>query len=261
LSSIPRADPDLRVRLDACAPLVGTVLTLGDVALTELAAAPMDLVWVDLEHGALDVADVQRMAIACRAAETAILVRVPTSAADRLAAILDVGIDGVVVPRIESEAQAREAVATLRYPPAGSRGYGPRRAGAYGRQPRTDSRLACLAQIETAAGVGAARDIAAVDGIDALVLGPADLSFDLGVALQLDAPDVRAAAAAVAVAAKDASKPLVVAGSQDVLIRLGLANGQASVLVCSVDVRVYATALDRIADEARTALTAARAPA
>jgi 4-hydroxy-2-oxoheptanedioate aldolase len=248
------------IRLREAGPLVGTVLTVGDVVLAELASAPMDLVWIDLEHGALDVADAQRMAVACRATGTAVLVRVPAATTGRLNAILDAGVDGVVVPAVSSAREAADAVASLRHPPAGTRGYGPRRAGDFGRRPALELPV-LWAQVESAAGVAAAAEIAAVDGVDALVLGPADLSFDLGVPLQLDAPIVRDAAAAVARAAGEAGRRFAVAGPPDVLDVLGLVAEQVSALVSSVDVRLYAGAVDRAAADARRALAGERVTA
>jgi 4-hydroxy-2-oxoheptanedioate aldolase len=234
--------------------LVGTVLTLGDVALAELACGPVDLVWIDLEHAALDVADVQRLAIACRATSTLALVRVPAVRSERLGAILDTGVDGIVVPGVASRAQAAEAVAGLRHPPAGRRGYGPRRAGDFGRHSVIGEVPVCWTQIESAAGVASSSEIAAVDGVDALALGPADLSFDLGVPLAYDAPELKSAAAAVAAAAAEAGIPLAVAGPPDVLDALALRPQQVAALVCSVDVRLYASAVDAVAADARAAL-------
>ena len=96
-------------------PLLGTVLTLPDVALAELVAEPLDFVWIDLEHGALDAGDVPPLAVAARAAGCAALVRL--ASADRVPAILDAGVDGVVAPRVESAAQARRLADRLRHPP------------------------------------------------------------------------------------------------------------------------------------------------
>src|SRR5215218_4581675 len=184
---------------------IGTVLSLPGAALAELAGAALDFAWIDLEHGALGAGDVQDMAVGLAAAGCAAYVRLPSSDAGNVAAVIDAGVDGVVVPRVESARQARAAVQRLRYPPAGSRGFGPRRAGRYGRTgafwAAPDSRVQCIVQIESPAGVAAAAQIAAVDGVDALVVGCADLSLELDVPQDLSAAPLRTAVAHVAAAA------------------------------------------------------------
>jgi 4-hydroxy-2-oxoheptanedioate aldolase len=232
----------LRHRLRAGDRMVGTVLALPDIALAELSAAPFDLVWLDLEHGALDLRDVQALTIAVQRAGCAAAVRVSRSDSERLPAVLDAGPDAVVVPGVDSVAQARELTARLRYPPAGRRGYGPRRAAAYGRDAEP-AEPACLVQIETAAGVAAAHEIALVAGVDALVVGCADLSFALGAPLELGSPAVRAAVAEVRDAADAAEIAFGVAGSGD----LDELAAEAAVLIYSVDVRIYAQAMDDVA--------------
>jgi 2-keto-3-deoxy-L-rhamnonate aldolase RhmA len=227
-------------------PLLGTVLTLPEVALAELAADALDFVWIDLEHGALDTADVQPLAVAARAAGCAALARLADPASARLPAILDAGVDGVVAPRVESAAQARSLVERLRHPPRGSRGFAARRASAYGRataEPRPRDPL-CLAQVETAAGVEAAAEIAAVDGVDALVVGCADLALALDGTPDPSSPRVHDAIAHVQLAAHRAGIASGIAGPDDARLLLDLAGTASTLLVCSADVRVYARALD-----------------
>jgi 2-keto-3-deoxy-L-rhamnonate aldolase RhmA len=108
-------------RLHGRDPLVGTVLTVPAVALAELLGERLDFVWIDPEHGGLGTADVQPLAIAARAAGCAAFVRLPSPDWPRLPAILDAGVDGVVVPRVESAADAGHLVERLRHPPLGSR--------------------------------------------------------------------------------------------------------------------------------------------
>src|SRR3954469_7505157 len=106
---------------------IGTVLSLPGAALAELAGAALDFAWIDLEHGALGLADVQAMAVGLAAAGCAAHVRLPSAAYARLAAVVDAGVDGVVAPRVESPDEICALVRALRYPPAGRRGFGPRR--------------------------------------------------------------------------------------------------------------------------------------
>lgn len=238
--------------------MVGTVLSLQGAPLAELAAAPFDLVWIDLEHGALGLAEMQDLAIGAQAAETAAAVRIPRWDWDRLPAVLDAGVDGVVVPTVESADQAAAVCARLRHPPDGVRGFGPRRAGGYGRVPRfwasPQAYTACLIQIETPAGVEAATAIAQVPGVDALVVGCSDLSLALGSPQELDAPALRESAAVVRSAASSAGVSFGVAGAGEPAALAELAGPDAGLLVYSTDVRLYGQAVDAIAADVRAAL-------
>ena len=222
---------------------IGTVLSLPGAALAELAGAAFDFAWIDLEHGALGLGDMQAMAVGLAASGCAAHVRLPSSRSDCLAAVLDAGADGVVAPRVESADEACELVNRLLYPPVGRRGFGPRRAGCYGRS-APESRVTCTVQIETRAGVAAAAEIAAVDGVDALVVGCSDLSFDLDAPLDLSAASVREAVESVAAAAASAGARFGVAASGDPAVVAALAAGRAHLLVYSADTRIYSHAVD-----------------
>lgn len=243
-------------RLRAGERLVGTVLALPGAPVAELAAAPFDLVWIDLEHGALDVAQMQELTLAAQAAGAAALVRVPRWDWDRLPAALDAGVDGVVVPCAERAAHAEAVVARLRHPPHGRRGFGPRRAGSYGRAPGADD-LACLLQVESAAGVDAAAELAAVPGVDGLVVGSSDLSLALGAPHDLSFPPLHAAVADVREAARDAGVAFGLAGGGTPAALAHLAGPGARLLVHSTDIRLFAQAVDGAAADLRAALAAA----
>jgi 4-hydroxy-2-oxoheptanedioate aldolase len=230
---------------------IGTVLSLPGAALAELAGAALDFAWIDLEHGALGLGDVQDMAVGLAAAGCAAHVRVPSSDADNVAAVIDAGVDGVVVPRVESAGEARAAVARLRYPPTGRRGYGPRRAGRYGRTgafwAAAESRVQCTVQIESRAGVAAAAQIAAVDGVDAIVVGCSDLSLELDVPQDLRAAALGAAVDGVAAAAAAAGVRFGLAASGDTEAIAALAAGRAALIAYSADTRIYSAAIDAAA--------------
>ncbi|QZP38759.1 HpcH/HpaI aldolase family protein [Halobaculum magnesiiphilum] len=120
------------------------------------------------------------------AGDTAAVVRVAWNDHVRIKRVLDTGAAGVMSPRVNTREEAAEFVAAARYPPEGRRGVAGTRASAYGRDlddyyGRANDRVATIAQIETETAVANAGDIAAVDGLDALLVGPADLSADLGV--------------------------------------------------------------------------------
>ncbi len=233
------------------------MLTLPGVVLAELLAEPLDFVWIDLEHGALDAGDVPPLAVAARAAGCAPLVRLASS--HRVPAILDAGVDGIVAPRVESPAQARRLADRLRHPPRGSRGFAARRASGYGRATATpnDSAAAAagdpllFAQIESDAGVEAAEEIASVDGVDALVVGCADLALGLDGTLEPGSPRVREAVAHVQGAADAAGIASGVAGPDDPGLLHELARDRSTLLVCAADVRIYARAVDELFERLR----------
>jgi 2-keto-3-deoxy-L-rhamnonate aldolase RhmA len=238
---------------------VGTVVSLADVALGELVAEAVDLVWIDLEHGALSVRDAQAIAIAARAAGCEAHVRLPSWDSELLAAVVDAGVDGIVAPRMASAADAAALARSLRHPPGGTRGYGPRRAGGYGR--REPARPACTVQIESEEGLFAVDAIAAVDGVDVLALGCADLARSLGEADDPFGATMVAAARRVEAAARDAGARLCVAGAGDLDALAELAGPGADAIVYSVDARLYAAAIDGTVSALRAAVGGDRAVA
>lgn len=188
-----------RQRVLAKEIVLGTFLQLGCPVATEIAAeAGFDWLLVDLEHGAGSestlVAQLQALGKG-----PAPLVRVESGARLRIGRALDAGATGIMVPRVGTPAEAAEVARYLRYPPQGVRGValGTRAAG-FGRVALADiSRLnediLGIVQIETREAVEHVDAIAAVDGVDILFIGPADLSLALGIPGQLDHPDFHSA--------------------------------------------------------------------
>jgi 4-hydroxy-2-oxoheptanedioate aldolase len=223
--------------------LVGTVLTLPGATAAELLAEPFDVVWIDLEHGALGPLDAQEMVLGAQAAGAYAMVRVPAASHALMTAMLDAGADGVVLANVADAQTAAAATERAAHPPDGIRGWGPRRLAL--RQRKSGQRPpppSVWAQIESAAGVGAAAAIAATPGIDAVVVGTADLSFSLGTPLDARAPELLAAVDGVRQAASVAGVALGVAGALDVISPEACKG--ASILVHSTDARLCAGAVD-----------------
>jgi 2-keto-3-deoxy-L-rhamnonate aldolase RhmA len=223
--------------------LAGTVLTLPGATAAELLAEPFDLVWIDLEHAALGREEAQEMLIGAQAAGTHALVRVPPSDHALMAAMLDAGADGIVLADVVDASAALGAARAVAHPPHGSRGYGPRRA-AWRRRTRAGTAASpwLWAQIERAGAVERAAEIAAVPGIDALVVGTADLSFSLGAPLDLGAPALQRAVATVRGSCAAAGVAFGLAGPLDTAPP-ALLDG-ASLLVHGTDARFCAAAVD-----------------
>lgn len=231
---------------------VGTVLSLPDVVLAELIGEAFDLAWLDLEHGALAIGDVAPLAIGLRAARCEAHVRVPTAWSDVLPAAMDAGVDGIVIPGAEDAQALAAALERFDYPPAGRRGYGPRRTGSYGREP-LPFRPACTVQVESPAAVADADAIASVPGVDALVVGCADLAMALHGEVVADTEELRAAVAEVERAAAAAGVAFGIAGAPPAAIP-ELCTRPPQLVVHSVDVRLIARAADAAAAAARSSL-------
>jgi 4-hydroxy-2-oxoheptanedioate aldolase len=148
-----------------------------------MAAQGYDSLTVDLQHGVVDYADAVTMLQAMRASGVVPMARVPWLDPGIVMKLLDAGAYGIVCPMINSRAEAETLVAAMRYPPRGTRSFGPTRAvfaaGAdYARE--ADDQVLAFAMIETAEGVANLGEIVATPGLDGVYIGPADLT--LGVA-------------------------------------------------------------------------------
>ena len=148
-----------------------------------MATAGFDWILVDRQHGLIGEAEMFDMLRALSISGTAAFVRVSHADHAEIGRALDGGAIGVVVPQIESVAEAELVARACRYAPVGARSIGPTRAKLYDRaDPRAaDASVLCLPMIESRAGLDAVEAICAVDGVDGLFVGPADLALDLGV--------------------------------------------------------------------------------
>ena len=164
-------------------PALNGWLSIGDAFAAEIVANQgYDAVTVDLQHGMVDDGAALAMLQAVRASGASPLVRVPWLAPAPVLRALDMGAHGVICPMVETPAQAAELVSFVRYPPMGTRSFGPTRAAvvdgaAYGEG--ADAHVLCFAMIETARAFADVEAIAATPGLDGLYIGPADLTLGL----------------------------------------------------------------------------------
>lgn len=171
---------------------VGTWISVGHPAIVEVnAALGYDFVLIDTEHTSMSLETVENLARAVEASDstTEAIVRIPEGDPTRIKRVLDIGIAGVMIPMVESAAEARRLVEAGRYPPDGIRGIAGGRAATYGLDlpeyvREANGSILTIVQIETQAGIENVEEIAAVDGVDALFVGPADLSGALDVFAQ-----------------------------------------------------------------------------
>lgn len=168
-----RGEPVLNAWLSTGSPFVAEIL----------AAQPFGSLTVDLQHGVAGDAALLSILQAVRASGVVPIVRVPGLDLPAINRALDLGALAIICPMIETVSQAQALAAATRYPPEGTRSFGPTRAAViYGSDypAKANTRVACLAMIETERAVDNLDAIAAVDGLDGLYIGPSDLAFSLG---------------------------------------------------------------------------------
>ncbi len=177
----------LRQKAENGGMLYGSHIFCGAPPLTEcMAQIGYDMLWIDMEHTAITTDKVLENLIAARAGGTPAFVRIPWNDKVLAKPILDMGPEGIIFPYIRTAADAQAAVQACEYPPYGERGYGPLRALDYGAIPpisyvKTEYRhMWRILQIEHIDAVENLEEILQVEGIDAYVVGPNDLSGSLG---------------------------------------------------------------------------------
>lgn len=167
-------------------PVVGFAHSIRDEALSEtFRTADVDFVLVDLQHVAIGLETLQRTLIALQPSEVAVLVRPPANDAVVVGQIFDLGATGVIVPMVNTPDDARRAVAAAKYPPDGTRSWGPRRLAMYHHDPaaypnEANDDAVVIVQIETSEAVQNLDAILAVSGLAGVMVGPSDLAISLG---------------------------------------------------------------------------------
>lgn len=203
----------LKERVRAGGPLWGTFVNLGSPLTAEIIGQTgYDWVILDLEHGSGDERDTLPQMQALEHTAAVPLVRIEINHRPRAHRVLDFGAAGVMVPRVDTAEQARDAVASMRYAPAGQRGialmnracgFGARTAAYFA---AANEQLLTIVQIESTDAVEQAGAIAAVDGVDVLFVGPADLSQSMGIFGQYHDPGFLEAVRRTGAAAKTHGK-------------------------------------------------------
>lgn len=199
---------------DTGTPVIGGHVFLTDPSLSEaMACFGYQFIWIDGEHGAFDRERLLSHIVAANAGGAAAIVRVTTNDPALIKPVLEMGPDGIIVPMVCTVAEAERAVAACRYPPTGVRGFGPRRAIRYGAMSGgeylagADESILKIVQIEHAEGVRNLPEILRVDGIDAVIIGPNDLSASVGKLGKLKDPEVTALYDRIIAACKEAGMP------------------------------------------------------
>lgn len=184
-------------RLRAKEVLVGTLVSLPSAEICELLShIGYDWLFIDAEHGAFNPQQAQSMLQA--ASPTPCVIRVPVGETVWLKKALDIGAAGVIVPQVHNAAQAKDIITHCKYAPVGDRGIGIGRAHKYGIEferylENANNETAIILQAESADAVENIDEIVALEGLDAILIGPYDLSASLGKPGEIDHPLVQKA--------------------------------------------------------------------
>ncbi|MDQ1432011.1 MAG: 4-hydroxy-2-oxoheptanedioate aldolase [Actinomycetota bacterium] len=228
--------PSMRERIDAGELVLCMALTQARTADIPMiaAAAGFDAVYVDLEHTATSMETTSLLCSAAIGAGLTPLVRVPAHDHQYLTRVLDTGAMGVIVPHVETRAEAEQIVDACRFPPRGHRSVsGPNPANRYRTMPQQelldlfDGQTVLAAMVETPGAIARADDIAAVAGLDMVIMGPHDLTAEMGILGQFRDERFLDAVRTVAKACRTHGTIFGIAGIRDVellaeFVELGL---------------------------------------
>lgn len=199
--------PDFATKIRARGPMLGTWMQIPNAIVAELMAqSGFDFILLDGEHAPVPPDILHTLLPSTERHGMPVLYRVRSNNPDAIKAALDNGVTGLIVPMVNSAEEAAEAVASAKYPPVGRRGIGPWRASNFyldeASYVASANHTALVLQIESRQALEAVEAIAATPGIDALYVGPADLSMSLGLPLGQLSDGLRAACKAVGDAAQ-----------------------------------------------------------
>ncbi|MGC3992833.1 MAG: aldolase/citrate lyase family protein [Propionicimonas sp.] len=249
-----RLSPTFAAALAAAArPLAGMWVCSGSPLVAEICAGGgLDWLLIDAEHGPNGLESLLAQLQAVAAYPVTPVVRVPSGDAVVVKQVLDLGAQNILVPMVNSAAEAAAVVEAAHYPPRGRRGVGSALARS-ARWNRVDGYLADAAdhvsvfvQVETIEAVGAAAEIAAVDGVAGVFVGPSDLAASMGVLGQQTHPDVTAAVLRAFEAVRGAGKPVGVNAFDPAVADAYLAAGASFILV-GADVALLARGSEALA--------------
>lgn len=190
---------NLKTKLKERQTTVGSWITLAHPAIAEIMAkAGFDWLAVDMEHSVITIREAEELIRVIDLCGLVPLVRLSANDPVQIKRVMDAGAHGVIVPMVNSVAQAKQAISSVRYPPLGVRGVGLARAQGYGSSfdkylDWVNEESVIIVQVEHIEAVDNLDAILAVDGVDGFIVGPYDLSGSLGVPGQFDHPMMKEA--------------------------------------------------------------------
>lgn len=211
--------------------------------------AGFDFLVADMEHGAMSLGEAATLCVAGRMAGFAVHVRVPKASSDQLTRAADCGASAIIVPHVDSLAEAQGIIDKLRFPPKGNRSLpSPVVAASFWPVPAaeliaaSEAGFRIFAMIESADALAAVEDIAAVDGLDGVLIGSQDLAQSLGHTGNLTHPEVIAAFSRIAAAARDNSKVFGAMGVPPALLQSHALGLGAELIVVTNEINLLAEA-------------------
>lgn len=233
-------------------PVIGLWVAMADAYAAELAGhAGFDWLVIDGEHGPNDLRSIVAQLQALQGSPSEPVVRLPVGETWMIKQALDIGARSLLIPMVDSAEQAEALVRAVRYPPDGNRGMGAviARASRFGNVADyadwARDEICLVVQAETRAAIADIERIAAIDGVDGVFIGPADLAADMGFPGNLGAPEVQAAIEKGIAAILKAGKPAGILTFDESLNRRYLELG-ASFVAVGADVFEYTEALRRL---------------
>lgn len=220
------------------APIGSWLMSASPIVCEAMGCAGFEWGVVDMEHTPLDQMEIVHMLQALAGTPLVPVVRVPWNERVMIKRVLDAGASTLLVPFVQDAEEARAAVAATRYPPAGCRGLAAMsRASRFGTLPnyvaKANDRVCVIVQLETAEAIDRVDAIAQVEGVEALFVGPGDLSATMGLAGQPTHPDVLALTAHAIARAKALGRPIGTVGGTPEVVQHYLSMGFDFVAVAS----------------------------
>jgi 2-dehydro-3-deoxyglucarate aldolase/4-hydroxy-2-oxoheptanedioate aldolase len=244
---------NFRKKLLSGKTLIGTIVTQPSPAMAEiLAEAGFDWLWIDAEHSPMAMGDMQGILQAVED-RCACVVRVPTSNEVYIKKALDIGAPGIIAPHVDSAEIAERVAKWAKYPPLGERSIGVARAHAYGMDvanymDNANDRIAVIVQIEHVKGARDIDKILDVAGVDAVIIGPYDLSGSLGKPGEIDDPEVQEHINRVRETCLTRKKPIGIIGITVDAARPFLDQGY-SLIAVGIDTMIFGHAAQDIVAE------------
>lgn len=201
-------------KLKAGEVLIGSWITLAHPAIAEIMCqAGFDWVTIDIEHSVISLREVEELIRIAHLSNVAPLVRLTSNDPHQIKRVMDAGAHGIIVPMVNTEEQAIQAVESVYYPPRGKRGVGLARAQGYGASFKeyknwvNEQHPIIIVQIEHIDAVNNIEKILSVPGVDGYIIGPYDLSASMGISGEFDRPELVSAIEKIKVTAKKMNKP------------------------------------------------------
>lgn len=250
----------LKQRLRAGDTVIGAWLSLLDPVVAEIMAhTGFDYVLIDTEHAPWSLPLLQTSLMAFNASATVPIVRIPWNDQVHVKQALDVGADGVLAPMVRTVAEVKALIAAAKYPPEGIRGFGPRRASNFTRNidayvAGANAATIVIPQIEDVRTVSVIDEILDLPGVDALCIGPNDLSGSAGLLRQHDHPTVRGAIESILAAAKAKGKAVCTGITLPADRQRDWVARGARMMLVTADIDLLVKGADRALAEARAAI-------